>query len=1297
MLRRLIELVDRCARDEAQAEQSLQTGKAETEAKYAKRQAELDTRLEAATQAAEAEHQDEAEQIAARFDVEQRPTKAGYSTQREQIIADARHVELHAKRQREKAKWLAESVYESSEDQPERAYRQRRTVLGQQLVELERMKNEAADLLTAYRCASLLDEADAPRAPNALSSQRSRPLPSLETELGNVDARLFDLRDLRVPRFFIGARPFAVVISLVILAGVIPAFLADWRLGTAVFASAGSTLMVSVIVAMVLLRIGRSQVRRAWGPLADAIRSAHASYDESLELAAQTRRRADEELLKTRDCELAAAEDEAGTLLIDIEPTRDRELQRLDADYKEQVQSIKERRAKADARLEEHYRETISELNEEHRRDSLYAEDERDAGLRAIQEAHDEAWTVLNRAWSEGMTEAYEAFDRIRSGAASLFPDWLSDAWDSFVPPNAFPQALRFGELSVDMHALPGGMPKSESLTLPGPARFTVPALLAFPDECSLVIETGRDGRDAAIAALQMFMLRLLTSLPPGKVRFTLIDPVGLGQSFAGFMHLADYDESHVGGKIWTEARHIEQRLADLSEHMEHVIQKYLRNEFETIEEYNEYAGEVAEPFRFLVLADFPVNVSEAAARRLASIITSGPRCGVHTLISIDSRQSIPRGFQLDDLTRRCTHLKYHDGRLVWQDPDIMSFPLRVDNAPPDELLTRLLQRIGQAAKEVGPVQVPFNMIAPPAAQRWSLSSAAELHVPLGRAGAKKLQYMTLGYGTAQHVLIAGKTGSGKSTLLHALITSIALWYSPDEVELYLVDFKKGVEFKTYAAHQLPHARVIAIESDREFGLSTLQRLDAELKRRGDLFRDRSVQDLAGYRKLEGEGPMPRILLVVDEFQEFFVEDDKVAQDAALLLDRLVRQGRAFGIHILLGSQTLAGAYTLARSTVGQMAVRIALQCAEADSYLIMNDDNAAARLLSRPGEAIYNDASGVVEGNSPFQVAWISDEHRDGFLSSVQDLAKEHHTTPTHSQIVFEGNVPADICTNEPLRGLLAEPAWPERAAAPAAWLGEPIAIKEPTAAILHAQGGANVMIVGQREDVSLAMLATAIISLAAQRSPQDARFCILDGSPPDSPNADYLGALAEMLPHRADVTDWRNVPDLIGELAGELARRQDSHHADGPAIYLIIYALQRFRALRRSEDDFSFSMGDEAKAPAPDKQFTSLLRDGPNVGIHTLTWCDTVNTLDRALDRTAMREFETRILFQMSASDSSHLIDSPIAGKLGLRRALFYSEERGFPEKFRPYALPTRDWLAHVGDTLRKRPTPKKRRRRR
>jgi DNA segregation ATPase FtsK/SpoIIIE-like protein len=149
----------------------------------------------------------------------------------------------------------------------------------------------------------------------------------------------------------------------------------------------------------------------------------------------------------------------------------------------------------------------------------------------------------------------------------------------------------------------------------------------------------------------------------------------------------------------------------------------------------------------------------------------------------------------------------------------------------------------------------------------------------------------------------------------------------------------------------------------------------------GEIYRQFGVQDLAGYREARPEVFMPRILLVIDEFQEFFIEDDKIAQEVSLLLDRLVRQGRAFGMHVILGSQTLGGSYSLPRATLGQMAVRIALQCSEADAHLILSEDNTAARLLTRPGEAIYNDANGMMEGNNLFQVVWLPDEPQQRFI----------------------------------------------------------------------------------------------------------------------------------------------------------------------------------------------------------------------------------------------------------------------------------------------------------------------------
>jgi energy-coupling factor transporter ATP-binding protein EcfA2 len=548
-----------------------------------------------------------------------------------------------------------------------------------------------------------------------------------------------------------------------------------------------------------------------------------------------------------------------------------------------------------------------------------------------------------------------------------------------------------------------------------------------------------------------------------------------------------------------------------------------------------------------------------------------------------------------------------------------------------------------------------------------------------------RLQSVRLGKGTSQHLLVCGKTGSGKSTFLHALVTNAALHYSPDQVEFYLIDFKKGVEFKTYASHHLPHAKVIAIESEREFGLSVLDRLDGELRRRGELFRTVGVQDLAGYRAARPDEVMPRSLLVIDEFQELFVEDDKLAQDSSLLLDRLVRQGRAFGIHVLLGSQTLGGAYSLARSTLGQMAVRVALQCSEADAHLILSDErNSAARYLSRPGEAIYNDQNGLVTGNEPFQVVWLSEGKRVEYLRQVEEFAAAQNR-PLPKTIVFEGDQAAEPAENRQLREVLR--AKPDTSpATQRAWLGAAVAIKDPTFAAFARQSGSNLLAVGSEDESALGVLANAVIALAAQ-NPRDgkgeAKFFVLDGTRAESAQSDAWQKIAVALPGQMTVAGPRETAEVIGQIAAEVARRESSADETAPPIYLVLYNAGRLRDLRRSDDDFGFSM-DRDKPARPDKQWGEILRSGPAWGVHSLVWCDSYNDVARLVDRHTLREFELRVLFQMGAADSTNLLDSPAASKLRVHRALFYSDDLGTIEKFRPYGPPSDEWLGRVRDAL-------------
>jgi energy-coupling factor transporter ATP-binding protein EcfA2 len=847
----------------------------------------------------------------------------------------------------------------------------------------------------------------------------------------------------------------------------------------------------------------------------------------------------------------------------------------------------------------------------------------------------------------------------------------------------------------MSLERLPGGVSSRPEFNAFGPVAWTQPATVPFPVEASLLIKTTGDQKEVASEMMQALMLRIASGVPAGQSRFTIIDPLGLGKQYAGFMHLADYDELLVTSRIWTEPPQIEQCLADITEQIELVIQKYLRNEYESIGDYNADA-EVPEPYRFVVVANFPANFTETSARRLASIAASGARCGVYTIVSVDTSQHMPSNFSLADLEKHATTLLLKDGVYTWSDPEFGKWPLTVEQPPSDEVFTQVIQRVGKAAKAAKRVEVPFDRVAPKEEEWWTGSTASEVLAPLGPAGAKKLQYMKLGKGTSQHALIAGKTGSGKSTLMHALITSLALNYSPNEIQFYLIDFKKGVEFKLYDHYKLPHARVIAIESEREFGLSVLEQLDRELKRRGDLFREFAVQDVAGFRQSGNGEPMPRILLIIDEFQEIFVEDDKIAQDASLILDRLVRQGRAFGMHVLLGSQTLGGSYSLPRATMGQMAVRIALQCNEADSSLILSEDNTAARLLTRPGEAIYNDANGMVAGNNPFQVVFLNDERRERYLGALRRLADRRTDIPALPRMVFDGNEAADPAGNAMLAELLGHGTVGGKSQTPPlAWLGDAIAIKDPTAAIFRRQGGANLLIVGQREDLGVSLLAMSIVSLAAAHDPHQggglgraARFVVFEPAIAEEKPDILLANIAPSLPHETELVGRLGVGDAIQRLADEVRRRIDEQVLDGEAVYVIIRDLARFRELRRNEADFGYSsFGGEQKA-TPAQNLVALLKDGPPVGVHVLIWCDSLTNLQRTFERGTLKEFELRVLFQMSGSDSSQLVDSPAAVKLGPQRALFIHEETGTLEKFRPYAFPGGEWLAGVATAMRARP---------
>lgn len=990
-----------------------------------------------------------------------------------------------------------------------------------------------------------------------------------------------------------------------------------------------------------------------------------------------------------------------------LESTRNTQLAALDSQVLQQRTAGEEQHATARAEAQTR----LDQCQSEHRRQQAAA------------------WSSLKTHWEQSFQQINQQITSLQQAATTASPVWDAIESADWSPAREIPSGYTIGQHCVDLEQWPEAVSRDMRLA-PRTSQLRIPATIEFPAQSSLLLTwKGPEGRTASVQALQVAMLRLLTQIPPGKIRFTLIDPVGLGESFGGFMHLADVDELLVTSRIWTEAGQIETRLADLTEHMENVLQTYLRNEFSTIEDYNHHAGEVAEPYRFLVISDFPAKFSEIAASRLLSIITSGPRCGVYTLMSVDMARALPQQLPLGTAAAHMTTYQWSESgfKLFLRETSdergesdglnstsvglgrspLSSWPVELTSPPEPEQFTRLVKQMAEASRDARRVEVSFDRIAPKEIDFWSRDSRAGIDIPLGRAGATKLQHLKLGPGTSQHMLVAGKTGSGKSTFLHTLIVNVALYYSPHEVNFYLIDFKKGVEFKDYAALQLPHGRVVAIESDREFGVSALQKLDSVLQERGELFRRHGVQDIRGFRDANPHTPLPRILLVIDEFQEFFVEDDKLAQTASLMLDRLVRQGRAFGIHVILGSQTLGGAYSLARSTLGQVAIRVALQCSEADAHLILSEENTAARLLTRPGEAIYNDANGLLEGNHPFQVAWLPDSQREDLLRQLAHQARKA-LFQLEAPIIFEGNIPSDPSRNAALQRLIERiDDTPPQRITPRIWLGDAVEIKHPAELPFPRQSGSHLLLIGQDNEAALGLMSTAVVALASQLNPGafrandsglmthdavasspstlQAQILILDGSPVDSPDAELWRSVSQSIPG-VQLVSPRLCLDLLKELTDEQQSRDADRETAHPPIFIFVSQLSRFRDLRKPDDDYSFG-GSQTAAPSGGKMFADLVANGPENGIHFILWCDSFNNLERWMSRQSLREMERRVLFQMNAADSSNLIDSPVASRLGTHRALLHFQESGAIEKFRPYGLPKPSWLHWAAGSLQRR----------
>ncbi len=235
----------------------------------------------------------------------------------------------------------------------------------------------------------------------------------------------------------------------------------------------------------------------------------------------------------------------------------------------------------------------------------------------------------------------------------------------------------------------------------------------------------------------------------------------------------------------------------------------------------------------------------------------------------------------------------------------------------------------------------------------------------------------------APHLLIAGSTGSGKSCFLHSVITSLLYKYTPAELRLAIVDFKR-VEMAAY--NGLPHLLTDTVVDDDGDALALFENLCAEMERRYEAMQAAMCRNIEEYNAAHPDKKLPYIVVFVDEYAD--VSTSPQSKEFETVIRKISQKSRASGIHLVLATQR-PSTDVISGVIKCNFPVQIAFKVARKEDSRTTLAGQSGAERLSGCGDMLYNEssASGLQRLQAPFVssdetrrvVRWIMSESRKG------------------------------------------------------------------------------------------------------------------------------------------------------------------------------------------------------------------------------------------------------------------------------------------------------------------------------
>ena len=546
--------------------------------------------------------------------------------------------------------------------------------------------------------------------------------------------------------------------------------------------------------------------------------------------------------------------------------------------------------------------------------------------------------------------------------------------------------------------------------------------------------------------------------------------------------------------------------------------------------------------------------------------------------------------------------------------------------------------------------------------------------IPVGSSDTGDLVDFTLDTVSHIHCFIIGQSGTGKSVFLHDVIIGAMAKYSPEELELYLMDFKiGGVEFNRYKNEK--HVKALLVDnSDIQITLEILRDISNKMRERGKLLRASGVSNIVEYNQVNPDKKMPRIVFIADECHVMFPtmnsKEAKLYREISEILSKIAKEGRSQGVHLVLATQTIAQA-EIPSEVINNISDFYLLKCVSGDSERLVPGSSETTSLL-KTGQVLHHD----IDKDVVFRSTYLPTSEAFELIKKINDKTK----ASKNDQFYFVGSQIFNI--DDEVKGLLTKKT--------AIAFGRSIDTKmEPVIIPLRNEYADNVMLFGINDEEQVSR--TTMASIKSLRiSNKDVKIKVINCLPTDQKNTTkMLKDLAskgeiELLDHSSCGAELQSIATSI-------------KNRDAEQMVLYILGQERFRELRMdmeiasekptsAADDFGFDSsmfsggGDSGDAAfnSYQKVIEYILKNGAEVGVHVILQIDKPKQLLFADYMSAKDFFNMFHHLIMLKSDENAVNTLGMSDDLRLEnlssdierlRAIYYNEANNSYTLFTPF----------------------------